>query len=54
MHAESMTILPRDCPSSREERELELLQHVLNMEEQDHRTPSTHNSDEDCRSPLNL
>ena len=26
----------RDCPSSREERDLEQLQHMLNMEEQDH------------------
>ena len=44
----------RDCPNSREERDLEHLQHMLNMEEQDHRSPSIHSSDEDCRSPLNL
>ena len=44
----------RDCPNSREDRDLEQLQHMLNMEEQDHRSPSTHSSDEDCRSPLNL
>ena len=30
----------RDCPNSREERDLEQLQHMLNMEEQDHRSPS--------------
>ena len=41
----------RDCPNSREERDLEQLQHMLNMEEQDHRVES---SDEDYRSPLNL
>ena len=44
----------RDCPNSREERDLEQLQHMLNMEEQDCRSLSTHSSDEDCRSPLNL
>ena len=44
----------RDCPNSREERDLEHLQHMLNMEEQDHRSPSIYSSDEDCRSPLNL
>ena len=44
----------RDCPNSREERDLEQLQHMLNKEEQDHRSPSIHSSDEDCRSPLNL
>ena len=43
----------RDCPTSREERDLEQLQHMLNMEEQDCRSLSTHSSDEDCRSPLN-
>ena len=41
----------RDCPNSREERNLEQLQQMLNMEEQDHRIES---SDEDYRSPLNL
>ena len=41
----------RDCPNSREERNLEQLQHMLNMEEQDDRVES---SDEDCRSLLNL
>ena len=44
----------RNCPNSREERDLEQLQHMLNMEEQDHRSFSTHSSDKDCRSPLNL
>ena len=44
----------RNCPNSREERDLEQLQHMLNMEEQDHRSLSTHILDEDCRSPLNL
>ena len=44
----------RNCPNSREERDLEQLQHMLTMEEQDHRSLSTHSSDEDCRSPLNL
>ena len=41
----------RDCPNSREERDLEQLQHMLNMEEQDHRVDS---SDKNYRSPLNL
>ena len=41
----------RDCPNSREKRDLEQLQHMLNMEEQDHRIEG---SDEDNRSPLNL
>ena len=41
----------RNCPNSREERDLEQLQHMLNREEQDHRIES---SDEDYRSPLNL
>ena len=41
----------RDCPNSREERDLEQLQQMLNMEEQTHRIES---SDEDYRSPLNL
>ena len=44
----------RDCLNSREERDLEHLQHMLNMEEQEHRDPFTHRSDEDGRSPLNL
>ena len=44
----------RDCPSSREERNLEQLQHMLNMEEQDCMSPPAHSLDEDCRSPLNL
>ena len=38
---------------AREERDLEQLQHMLNMEEQDHRSLSTPSSDEDHRSPLN-
>ena len=41
----------RDCPSSREERDLEQLQQMLNMEEQTHRLESP---EEDYRSPLNL
>ena len=44
----------RECPNSREERDFKQLQHMLNMEEQDHRSLSKHSSDEDCRSPLNL
>ena len=44
----------RDCPNSREERDLEQLQHMLNVEEQDHRSLSTPSSDEDYQSPLNL
>ena len=44
----------RDCPNSREERDLEQLQHVLNMEEQDSRNLSTHSLDKDHRSPLNI
>ena len=40
-----------DCPNTREERNLEKLQQMLNMEEQGHRAGS---SDEDYRSPLNL
>ena len=32
----------RNCPKSREERDLEQLQHMLNMEERDHRSLSTH------------
>ena len=43
-----------NCPNSRGERDLEQLQHMLNMEEQDHRSLTAHSSDEDCRSPLNL
>ena len=45
--------LARNCPNSREERDLEQLQHMLNMEEQD-QSLSTHSSDEDCRSPIKL
>ena len=41
----------RNCPNTREERDFEQLQPMLNMEEQDHRVES---SDEDYRSPLNL
>ena len=41
----------RDCPNTREERNLEQLQQMLNMEEQDHRVESL---DKDYRSPLNL
>ena len=41
----------RDCPSSREERDLEQLQQMLNMEEQIHRAES---ADGDYRSPLIL
>ena len=43
----------RDCPSSREERDLEQLQQMLNMEAEEH----THRQDgptESQRSPLNL
>ena len=41
----------RDCPNAREERDLEQLQQMLNMEAQNHRTES---SDDDYRRPLNL
>ena len=41
----------RDCPNSREERNLEQLQQMLNMEEQGHRVES---SGENYRSPLNI
>ena len=41
----------RECPNFREERNLEQLQQLLNMEEQAHRIES---SDEKYRSPLNL
>ena len=41
----------RDCPSSREERDLEQLQQMWNMEEQTHRQESP---EENYRSPLNL
>ena len=32
----------RDCPNSREESDLQQLQHMVNMEEQGHRSPSMH------------
>ena len=41
----------RDCPNSREERDLEQLQQMLNMEEQTHRLESP---GENYRSPLKL
>ena len=41
----------RDCPSSREERDLEQLQQMLNMGEQTHRQESP---TENYRIPLNL
>ena len=41
----------RDCPNSREERDLEQLQQMLNMEEQTHRLESP---EENYSSPLNL
>ena len=41
----------RDCPNSREERDLEQLQQMLNMEKQTHRLE---NPEEDYRNPLNL
>ena len=46
--------LARNCPNSRERRDLEHLQHMLNMEEQEHRDPPAHSSDEGKRSPLNF
>ena len=46
-----MTIFVRDSPNSREDRNLEQLQQMLNMEEQGHRIES---SDKDYRSPLNM
>ena len=53
MYAENMIIL-QDIVLTLEKKDLEQLQHMLNMEEQDSRSLSTHTSDEDCRSPLNL
>ena len=41
----------RDCPNSREERNLEQLQQMLNMEEQGHRVTC---SNEDYRNPFKL
>ena len=41
----------RDCPNSREERDLEQLLQMLNMEEQIHRVESP---EENYRIPLNL
>ena len=46
--------LARNCPNSRERRDLEHLQHMLNMEEQEHRDTPAHSSDEGNRSPLNI
>ena len=37
-----------------ERRDLGHLQHMLNIEEQEHRDPPVHGSDEDSRSPLNF
>ena len=54
MHVGNMTLLQLIVLNSREEGDLEQLQHILNMEEQDHRSLSTHSSDEDYRSSLNL
>ena len=50
MHAENMTILGQ-IALTLEKRDLEQLQHMLTMDEQDHRTES---SDENYRSPFNL
>ena len=44
----------RNCPNSREERDLEQLQHMLNIEEQDYRGPSTHSSDEELQKSFKL
>ena len=44
----------RDCPNSREERDLQQLQHMLNMEEQDHRSLSSPGSDEDSQKSFKL
>ena len=41
----------RDCSNSREERDLEQLQQMLNMEEE---TCGLENPEENYRSPLNL
>ena len=41
----------RDCPNPREERDLEQLQQMLNMEEE---TYGLENPEENYRSPLNL
>ena len=53
MHVENMTIL-KEIVLTPERKETWNSYNTLNMEEQDHRHPSTHSSDEDCRSPLNL
>ena len=41
----------RDCPNSREERDLEQIQQMLNMEEQNY---GLENLEENYRNPLNL
>ena len=50
MHVENMTTL-QETTNSREERNLEQLQQMLNMEEEGYRTESL---DENHRSHLNL
>ena len=49
-----MITLQETVLNSTEERDLEQLQHMLHMEEQDHRSLSTHSSDEDCRRSFKL
>ena len=54
MHVGNMTTLQEIVLTPERKEIYEQLQHMLNMEWQDHRSLSTHSSDEDCRSPLNL
>ena len=44
----------RNYPNSREERDLEKLQHMLNMEEQDYGSLTMHSSDEDLQKSFKL
>ena len=54
MCVENMITLQEIVLALEKKEDLEQLQHMLNMEEQDHMSPPAHNLDEDCRSPLNL
>ena len=54
MHVGNMTTLQEIVLTPERKENLEHILHILNVEEQDHRSLSTHSSDEDCRSPLNL
>ena len=54
MSVENMITLLEIVQILERRRDLEHLQHMLNMEEQEHRDPPAHSSDEDSRSPLNF